>query len=179
MRFACALAVFVSGFMFCGCAAEPASTSTGSVKEPVSEPTFESVRVTGPKVMALGSLWTFVDIQHEWPGGEQACLRALNEDLMKAGVTHKAFSSNESVLIECAEARRCGLKLFPRIAYMSYGETLDNTEHNQRRLWAWIAGLRELGLMDVIDGFWVSDDVKDDTRLDRQGPPLRGRRFAR
>ncbi|KPJ53092.1 MAG: hypothetical protein AMS16_05650 [Planctomycetes bacterium DG_58] len=92
-----------------------------------------------------------------------AFLRAMNDDLVELGVTHKAIVyADDSFLIECKEAERTGLRLIPfGFKYLSYRQG-DLTGSSRARMWAWVQGLKQYGLDRYIDGFWVADDVTND-----------------
>jgi len=135
------------------------------VLEPVGKSPVK-ILVCGGMNLRLG------DIQKSWPGGELQCLRAMNTDLKIMGATHRTVG-DKTVLIEIIEMHKVGLRAVPFLIHWSYGETLDNVVHNMNRSWAWVDGLRAVGLLDDIDMIWVADDVKDDGRGSNQGPRMR------
>lgn len=119
------------------------------------------------------------EIINLWPGGTQAAVEAINEDLVIMGATHKCVGHDSTILMELMEARRAGLKLIPMITYLTYGEELSNVQFNIDNSWPWLDGLNESGLIRYISDLWVSDDVTDDSDEDPdQGPLMRAHIIA-
>ncbi len=103
----------------------------------------------------LALMWKYMDVLAIWPDA----MTALNDDLILMGATHKEMSGE---VLEYTDQR---LKLIPKIAYLSYGETLDNVEHNMEMASQWIAWMKATGnVPEIMD---VGHDVKDDGRSDQ------------
>lgn len=115
------------------------------------------------RILAEGGLFEDFWAWGKWPGGEMAYLRALDDDLKELGVTHKAWFAGEdhALLVQCAEARRTGIKLIPALSYMWYREG-DYTGASRNHVWIWAEGLKAWDLLQYIDGFWVLDDGFND-----------------